>query len=135
MPLRTPYPELQAWKEQVLNIVVSKLHNDVSGTLQAMGIPHQNEFLTEDQLFSIDIAITDQKLALEVDGPFHFTANTHATLGEQGLSAHPAELGCAYAQSQTCWSSLACRRYALQEKIAGGEGMAGMCLLQDHLRQ
>ena len=83
----------------MLNIVISKLHHDVSGTLQAMGIPHQNEFLTEDQLFSIDIAIADQKLALEVDGPFHFAANTHATLGEQGQSARPAEIGLALARS------------------------------------
>ena len=76
---------LQAWKEQALNIVISKLHNDVSGNLDVLKVPHENEFLTEDQLFSIDIALEDQKVAIEVDGPFHFSANTHEILGRRSL--------------------------------------------------
>ena len=80
----------QAWKEQALNIVISKLHHDVSANLEALSIPHSNEFLTEDQLFSIDIALQDQKVAIEVDGPFHFSANTHVQLGEYP----PSQLHC-----------------------------------------
>jgi len=74
----------QAWKEQATNIVISKLHNDVSTCLHSMQIGHQNEYLTEDKLFSIDVAILGgvPSIALEVDGPFHFTANTHVPLGE-----------------------------------------------------
>ena len=72
---------LQTWKQQALNIVISKLHTDVSTALLSLGIPHDNEFLTEDQLFSIDIALKDRKIAIEVDGPFHFSANTNARLG------------------------------------------------------
>jgi hypothetical protein len=75
---------LQAWKEQATNIVISKLHNDVSSCLHSMQIAHQNEYLTEDKLFSIDVAILGgvPPIALEVDGPFHFTANTLVPLGE-----------------------------------------------------
>lgn len=72
----------QVWKEQVLNFMISKLHKDVSAVLEALGVPHQNEFMTEDCLFSIDIALSGQQVALEVDGPFHFTHNTRAPLGE-----------------------------------------------------
>jgi len=73
----------QAWKEQATNIVISKLHNDVSSCLHSMQIAHQNEYLTDDQLFSIDVAMQGRvpPIALEVDGPFHFTANTHLPLG------------------------------------------------------
>lgn len=73
---------MQAWREQVANFVISKLHRDVSGRLEAMGISHLNEHVTEDGLFSIDIALLDQELALEVDGPFHFAFNTKAPLGK-----------------------------------------------------
>ena len=64
-----------------MNIVISKLHTDVSAALNSLNMPHTNEFLTEDQLFSIDIALNQQKIAIEVDGPFHFSANTNAKLG------------------------------------------------------
>lgn len=73
---------MQAWKEQALNIVISKFHTDVSALLDTMHIPHKNEHLTDDQLFSIDIALVDRRVALEVDGPYHFSANTHVKLGE-----------------------------------------------------
>lgn len=82
---------MQAWKEQATNIVISKLHNDVSSCLHSMQIAHQNEYLTDDQLFSIDVAMQGRvpPIALEVDGPFHFTANTHLPLGKPQPSHLP----------------------------------------------
>ena len=54
--------------------------------LTSLEIEHRNEYLTEDKYYSIDIAVLEgtlgpQKLALEVDGPFHFASNTRAPLG------------------------------------------------------
>lgn len=52
--------------------------------LNEMGIEHHNEFLAEDGLFSVDIAVLPPggpNVALEVDGPFHFTINTNQPLG------------------------------------------------------
>jgi very-short-patch-repair endonuclease len=40
-----------------------------------MGIPHEIEYLTQDNLFSMDIALRGRKVAIEVDGPSHFCAN------------------------------------------------------------
>lgn len=57
----------------------STFHLEVSTVLRAMGVVHVNEFLAEDGLFSVDIAIDgpgNKKIAVEVDGPHHFTANT-----------------------------------------------------------
>ncbi len=48
-----------------------------------MRIPHANEYLTEGGLFSVDIAIlgSSKKVAIEVDGPAHFTSNTLEPMG------------------------------------------------------
>lgn len=83
---------MQAWKEQALNIQISKLHQDVSEVLTSLGIEHHNEYLTEDEYYSIDIAILEgtigqSNLALEVDGPFHFASNTQAPLGKHHTSS------------------------------------------------
>ena len=61
----------------------SRFHMDVSEKLHFMGIPHEVEFLTEDGCFSIDIALSGPKgpVAIEVDGPYHFTINTLNPLG------------------------------------------------------
>ena len=87
---------MQAWKDQAMNVSISKLHQDISASLTSLGIAHQNEYLTEDQYYSIDIAILkgDQcpsNVALEVDGPFHFASNTRAPLGESFCN-HPSLL-------------------------------------------
>lgn len=60
---------MQAWVEDVNKTVVSKFHLEVSSCLKEMGISHENEFVTDSQLFSIDIAIPDKMVAIEVDGP------------------------------------------------------------------
>ena len=46
-----------------------------------MGVQHENEGVTDDCLFSVDIMLRPARVAVEVDGPFHFTANTHQPLG------------------------------------------------------
>ena len=57
-------------------MTISRLHKDVSDALYGMGIDHENEGLTDDALFSVDILARPQRVAIEVDGPFHFSANT-----------------------------------------------------------
>lgn len=54
----------------------------MSRTLSAMGVSHVNEKLTDDNLFSVDIALEGEHIAVEADGPFHFTINTLRPLGE-----------------------------------------------------
>ena len=62
---------------------VSLFHQDVSDVLSAMQVGHQVEYLAEDGLFSVDLALlgADHKIAIEVDGPYHYTLNTHQPLG------------------------------------------------------
>ncbi len=62
---------------------VSMFHQDVSDVIAAMQIEHQMEYLAEDGIFSVDVAVIrdDQKVAVEVDGPYHYTLNTHQPLG------------------------------------------------------
>lgn len=61
---------------------VSKLQREVSSVLRAMGVQHLMESFTQDQLFSIDIALPQERIAIEVDGPSHFSCNTLRPLGE-----------------------------------------------------
>ena len=51
--------------------------------LWTLGVPHQVEYATPDGYFSVDLAFksSGQLIALEVDGPFHFTINTRRPLG------------------------------------------------------
>ncbi|CAL8462328.1 g1861 [Coccomyxa elongata] len=70
------------WLESCKNVRISALHRDVARVLTEYGIPHNIEHVTEDELFSVDIALPDEKIAIEVDGPHHFTANTLAVTGE-----------------------------------------------------
>lgn len=129
---------LQAWREQVANFVISKLHRDVSGRLEAMGVSHQNEHGTEDGLFSIDIALLDQKLALEVDGPFHFAYNTKAPLGTAPRPPHRLEIiikgawktlaGISTCSSIGSLAIAACRCDLVPEKTAREQGLEGEAL-------
>ena len=61
--------------------IVSKLHSEVSAVMSSLNVPHDIERITEDGLFSADILIEDVKVIVEVDGPHHFTVNTHQPLG------------------------------------------------------
>lgn len=73
----------RGWIKSAALTLNSRFHMDVSEKLHFMGISHENEFLTEDGCFSIDIAVTGPKgpVAIEVDGPYHFTINTFQPLG------------------------------------------------------
>ena len=79
---------VQEWQEQVAATCISRLHRDVSEALAAMGVQHENEGVTEDRLFSVDIMLRSARVAVEVDGPFHFTANTRRPLGMPPPIAH-----------------------------------------------
>lgn len=64
---------------------MSALQRSVSNVLVEMGIAHQNEYLAENGMFSVDMALLDvpppQKVCLEVDGPYHFANNCNQPLG------------------------------------------------------
>lgn len=45
------------WSAACLNVRISQLHNDVARCLRSLGLPITIEQLTDDRLFSIDIAI------------------------------------------------------------------------------
>eukprot|EP00240_Pyramimonas_obovata_P003459 CAMPEP_0118954478 /NCGR_PEP_ID=MMETSP1169-20130426/58272_1 /TAXON_ID=36882 /ORGANISM="Pyramimonas obovata, Strain CCMP722" /LENGTH=840 /DNA_ID=CAMNT_0006902109 /DNA_START=59 /DNA_END=2578 /DNA_ORIENTATION=+ len=58
---------------------VSAFQADVSNTLMAMGIEHRCEY--DEEEFSIDIALLGPRVAIEVDGPLHYTVNTLQPVG------------------------------------------------------
>ena len=67
---------------------LSAFHLQVSTLLTAMGVEHTNEYLAEDGLFGVDIYVVTpegRKVAIEVDGPHHFTSNTNQPLGHHVL--------------------------------------------------
>ncbi|RMZ54094.1 hypothetical protein APUTEX25_002671 [Auxenochlorella protothecoides] len=72
----------KSWLSNTKNVTISEFHSEVSRMLSSMGINHEFEHLTEDRLFSVDIALSDEKIALEADGPHHFTANTLQPLAD-----------------------------------------------------
>jgi len=47
-----------------------------------MGVDHTLEHLTEDGLFSIDVALPKEHIAIEIDGPHHFSRNTLRPMGD-----------------------------------------------------
>lgn len=75
----------QAWESDVESTIVSKLHSEVSQVMGSLGVSHNIERITDDGLFSADILIEDDKVIVEVDGPHHFTVNTHQPLGELSI--------------------------------------------------
>ncbi|KAI3429562.1 hypothetical protein D9Q98_005650 [Chlorella vulgaris] len=83
-----PLPEellrlgMQCWMQRAKVVTVSELHSEVSRMLVSMGEQHTVEHLTQDQLFSVDIAFPSEWIAMEVDGPHHFTANTFRPLAD-----------------------------------------------------
>ena len=46
------------WLASARKVRISQLHRDVSRVLAELGVTHAKEQLTEDQLFSVDIALT-----------------------------------------------------------------------------
>jgi hypothetical protein len=76
-----------AYKEQARTVTVSTGQRGVGESLCRLGIAHELEYVTADGLFSIDLAIVDRRIALEFDGPFHFTTNTLEPFGHTRLPA------------------------------------------------
>ncbi|WPT10886.1 RAP domain-containing protein [Picochlorum sp. SENEW3] len=63
----------KAWKDITRKVRISEFHSHVSQTLLDMSEEHEMEYMTPDGCFSIDIAFPKEKIALEIDGPLHFT--------------------------------------------------------------
>ena len=82
-PETPPLATRRVWKKTALQTLNSRFHMDVSEKLHFMGVAHEDEFVTEDGAFSIDIAVTGPNgpIAVEVDGPYHFTINTLNPIG------------------------------------------------------
>jgi very-short-patch-repair endonuclease len=75
----------RAYREQARKVTVSNGQREVGESLRRLGISHELEYITADGLFSIDLAILDRRIALEFDGPSHFTTNTLEPLGHTRL--------------------------------------------------
>lgn len=48
---------LSMWVASAQDVHVSRFHQEVSGALAGAGVPHALEWLTDDQLFSVDIGL------------------------------------------------------------------------------
>lgn len=72
-------------------MVLSLLQGVSAMLLNEVGIAHEVELKTQDGFFSIDCAFESNGLmvALEVDGPLHFTVNTNRQLGHTALRSPP----------------------------------------------
>jgi very-short-patch-repair endonuclease len=76
---------VKAYREQAQKVTVSKGQREVGECLRRLGVSHQLECITADGLFSIDLAVVDRRIAIEFDGPSHFTRNTLEPLGHTRL--------------------------------------------------
>ena len=94
---------LQAWESDVESTIVSKLHSEVSQVMGSLGVSHNIERITDDGLFSADILIEDDKVIVEVDGPHHFTVNTHQPLGQFFIACLHFAGQCLLQQSSQHW--------------------------------
>jgi hypothetical protein len=68
-------------QDVALKTRTSIMQCEVMDSLGRLGYAHEVEYVTADGFFSIDIAIAASKIAIEIDGPSHFTANTLEPLG------------------------------------------------------
>jgi hypothetical protein len=85
LPVSSLQVALKAYREEARKVRVSHGQREVGESLHRLGISHVLEYITADGLFSIDLAIVDRRIALEFDGPSHFTTNTLEPLGHTRL--------------------------------------------------
>ena len=76
---------VKTYREEARKVTVSSGQREVGESLRRLGISHTLEYITADGLFGIDLAIVDRRIALEFDGPSHFTRNTLEPLGHTRL--------------------------------------------------
>jgi very-short-patch-repair endonuclease len=76
---------LEAYREQKRKVTTSIAQREIGESLCRLRIAHELECFTADGLFSIDLAIIERRIAIEVDGPSHFTTNTLEPLGHTRL--------------------------------------------------
>ncbi len=76
---------VQARRDEAQRVTVSKSHLEVGESLRRLGISHELEYTTADGLYRIDLAIVERRIAIEFDGPSHFTRNTLEPLGHTRL--------------------------------------------------
>ena len=76
---------VKTYREEARKVTVSNGQREVGESLRRLGISHDLEYITTDGLFRIDLAIVDRRIALEFDGPSHFTTNTLEPLGHTRL--------------------------------------------------
>jgi hypothetical protein len=88
---------LSIWRSQLVpTVVLSQLHSRVLAQLTAMQLQPTCEAVTPDGLFSVDIVVAYKgvRVAIEVLGPDHYTANTVAVsplAGSSGLPPPPPQ--------------------------------------------
>ena len=85
LPSSTLQVAVQAYRDKAQKVTVSKSQRQVGESLRRLGISHELEYTTADGLFSIDLAVVDRRIAIEFDGPSHFTVNTLEPLGHTRL--------------------------------------------------
>ncbi|KAK1444756.1 hypothetical protein BgAZ_106620 [Babesia gibsoni] len=96
---------------------ISTSQRYVSDVLVRLGVPHKLELVTPD-LLSIDIAIEGggEKIALEVDGPLHFTRICDSSDNSVPMKTGPTQIKQAFLRSNG-WSVLSVPPLKLDETI------------------
>jgi hypothetical protein len=92
LPASTLPIALEAYREEARKLTVSSVQAEITESLRRLGIAHELEHITADGPFSIDLAVVDRRIAIELDGPSQFTASKlepirHTRLRHRLLSA------------------------------------------------
>ena len=87
LPLSVLQVAVKAYTEQARKVTTSNGQREVGESLRRLNISYELEYTTADGLFRIDVAIVDRHIAIEFDGPSHFTRNTLEPLGHTRLRA------------------------------------------------
>lgn len=66
----------------------STLHREVSAALRLLSVPHVNEYCFPELHYFVDLAIVDRKLAILVNGPHHYVADTTELMPKFLLMQH-----------------------------------------------
>ncbi|KAJ1488073.1 RAP domain-containing protein [Baffinella frigidus] len=94
--------EGERWKGRLWEIVRSKpppktvscLQADVVSCVMGMGLEHVEEFVDARSGYSLDILLPSARVAIEVDGPYHYAADSRRPLGATVMKrSHLALLG------------------------------------------